>query len=566
MKRSIHVVAALATAAALALTGCGGGSSDSQGGSGKVDEKAADIQINQQDRANLKQGGELRWAIGEFPVNWNRSHQNGNSKDTGIIVDDFMAPRNILSDAEGKITMNPLYVESADVEPGPPQVVKLKLNKKAKWNNGDPITWEDYQATWKALSGENKEFEAASTDGYNQVASVEKGADEYEVVITYKEASPDWQSTWSTVHNKNAVKDPETFNNGQKEAPNMDWLAGPFVVAENGIDKAQKTVTLVPNDKWWGEKPLLDKVIFREIKDSGAAATAFANKEIDVVDGLINADQTTKVQQRPDGELRQSSGYTWRHFTFNSKHGVLADQAVRQAIVKGINREAIAKSDLAGMPIEDVSKLMIGNHFFKPGQDGYQDNTGDYAYNPEAAGKELDALGWKLEDGKEYRTKDGKELEFSYLMLSGIPTSENEGKLLQADMKKIGVKVTMDAQAPDKFQDILTNRSFGVIAFAWVSTIFPMANVGQIYGCESNSNYTSVCSDKITELTKKIDTELDHAKRIELTNEVDKIIWDEVMTVPLYLRRNFVATPKDLANFGAPGSASMPVENIGYMK
>lgn len=565
MKRSIHVVAALATAAALALSGCGGSKEKSEAGA-TAGDKGADIQINQQDRANLKQGGELRWAISQFPDNWNRGNTNGNNADTGTIVDEFLAPKNLLSDAAGKLSWNPLYVESASVEAGPPQVVKLKLNKKAKWNNGDPITWEDYQASWKALNGENKEFKPASTDGWNQIASIEKGADEFEVVVTFKQTYPDWEALFSSVYNKNAMKDPKTFNEGQKDAPNMDWYAGPFVVADNGIDVAQKMVTLVPNKNWWGEKPLLDKIIFRTISESGAQALAFANKEIDVVTGLVNADQVSKVQTRADGDLRQSQGYTWRHFTFNSKSGVLADKELRKALVKGINREAIAQSDLAGMPIDDVSKLMLGNHFFKPGQEGYTDNSGDYAYNPEAAGKELDALGWKLADGQKFRTKDGKTLEFNYTQLAGVSTSENEGKLFQADMEKIGVKVNMDTQASDKFTEILDNRSFNVIAFGWVSTIFPMANVGQVYGCDSQSNYTGVCSDKITELTKKIDTEMDRAKRIEYTNQVDKIIWDETMTVPLYLRRNFTAVPKNLANMGAFGSASMQAENIGYMK
>ncbi|MDO5721936.1 MAG: ABC transporter family substrate-binding protein [Actinomycetaceae bacterium] len=560
----MSVVAALAASAALVLSACGG--SDKGGANAPVDEKAADIQINQQDRANLKEGGELRWAISSYPDNWNRANTNGNNANTATIVDEFLAPKNLLADEAGKLSWNPLYVESAEVEAGPPQVVKLKLNKEAKWNNGDPITWEDYQASWKALNGENEEFKPASTDGWNQIASIEKGADEFEVVATFKESYPDWEAIFSGVYNKNAMATPEIFNEGQKDAPNMDWYAGPFVVAENGLDVAQKMVTLVPNEKWWGEKPLLDKVIFRTIVEPGAEALAFANKEIDVVDGLVTADQVAKVQTRPDGDLRESSGFHWRHFTFNSKSGVLADKDVRKALVKGINREAIAQSDLAGMPIEDISKLMLGNHFFKPGQDGYADNSGDYAYDPEAAGKELDALGWKLEDGQQFRTKDGKTLEFTYTQLAGIPTSENEGKLFQSDMEKIGVKVTMDTQSPDKFNDILDNRSFNVIAFTWVSTIFPMANVGQIYGCDSQSNFTGVCSDKITELTQKIDTEMDRAKRIEYTNEVDKIIWEETMTVPLYLRRHFTAVPKDLANMGAFGTKSMIAENIGWMK
>ena len=37
--------------------------------------------------------------------------------------------------------------------------------------------------------------------------------------------------------------------------------AGPFGNAQ--FDKSAQTVTVTPNPKWWGNKPLLDKIVFR---------------------------------------------------------------------------------------------------------------------------------------------------------------------------------------------------------------------------------------------------------------------------------------------------------------
>ena len=75
-----------------------------------------------------------------------------------------------------------------------------------------------------------------------------------------------------------AVNTPEIFNTGFTGEMHPEWMAGPFKVDQ--YDSAAKTVTLVPNDKWWGAKPVLDKVIFRQL-ESSAAIAAFKNGEID---------------------------------------------------------------------------------------------------------------------------------------------------------------------------------------------------------------------------------------------------------------------------------------------
>ncbi|EPD29564.1 ABC transporter family substrate-binding protein [Gleimia europaea] len=556
MKRSLRSFAAVAAAATLVLAGCAGGG---ESGSGNANMPALS-DINAQARDKVQDGGELRFAISQFPEQWNHMHASGSQVDNRDI-NEWVMPSNWIYAEDASFEPNKNYVLEYEVVDGPPQVVTLTLNPEAHWGNGEPITWEDYEATWKAGNGSNPDYQVASTDGFREIAKVEKGKDEFQVVITYKSTYADWSATWSGVESKAAISTPEDFDNARKENPNNDFTAGPFKFGE--VDHSQRVVTLVPSDTWWGDAPKLDNVSFREL-DPSTSTRSFANKEIDVVSGLINADQYQTAAGRADAEIREAGGKQWRHFTFNSNSGVLQDKGVRQAIVKGLNREAIAASDLAGLPVEP-SELMLGNHFFMPGQEGYVDNAEDFKFDPEAAGKQLDELGWKLEDGAEFRTKDGQTLEVEYQLLQGIPTSENEGKLLQSDMANIGVKVKMVNKSPDDFPDFVKQGTFGITSFTWEGTQYPMANVGQIYGCDSKSNYSGICDDEISELIKKIDVEMDYQKRVDYTNEIDKIVWDRVMTVPLYRRIEYVAVPKNLANYGAKGLSSFKVEDIGFV-
>ena len=570
MRKTLTTAVAALAVGSLALTGCG--QKNQSGGDQNKSDKATSASaplaaLNIKPRDQIKDGGTLRLTITTLPTGWNPMQVDNNSVDLQPTIWQFIGVNNFDIAEDGTPKPNPNYIESVKVDTKDgKQVVTLHLNPKAKWNSGRTIDYTDYQATWKSSNGENDKFLPATTDGFNQVTSVEKGAKDTDVVIKYKATYPDWTATWSSVLPKEGISDPNTFNSGWK-TPNPDWFTGPFTPTK--VDQASKTLTVKRNDKWWGDKAKLDTVTFKAMNNA-TQTKAFANKEIDAASGIVTKDGYQTAKKRPDAEMRQAGSLQWRHFTFNAKSASLSDKEVRQAIVKGINRPAIAKSDLAGLPVQ-ADSVMLGNHFFMPGQAGYKDNSGDYKYDPKAAEKQLEDAGWKKQG--DYRVKDGKTLTVNYAQLTGVPTSENEGALFKQDMAKIGVKVNLVNTPSSDMQKVLTNHSFDVIAFTWQGTPYPMANVRQIYGAAaegskkpSQSNFSQIIDPEVEKLIPQIDTEMDVNKRRELTNEADKHIWDDVMVLPLYRRIMFSGAPKNLANYGSATFQRTRGEDIGYVK
>ncbi|MES6497439.1 ABC transporter family substrate-binding protein [Cutibacterium acnes] len=570
MRKTLTTAVAALAVGSLALSGCGqknqsGG--DQNKGDKTTSASAPLAALNIKPRDQIKDGGTLRLTITMLPTGWNPMQVDNNTVDLNSIIWQFIGVNNFDITEDGTPKPNPNYIKSVTVDTkGGKQVVTLHLNPKAKWNSGRTIDYTDYRATWKSSNGENDKFLPSTTDGFNQISSVEKGDKDTDVVITYKTTYPDWTTVLSTVLPKEGVKDPHTFNDGWKTL-NPDWFTGPFIPMK--IDEASKTLTVKRNGKWWGDKSKLDTVSFKAM-DSATQTKAFANKEIDAASNITTEDGYRTVQKRPDVEMRQAGSVQWRHFTFNTKSTMLSDKKVRQAIAKGINRPAIARSDLAGLPVSPDT-LMLGNHLFMPGQAGYRDNSADYKYDPEAAKKGLDEAGWKKQG--DYRVKDGKTLTINYVQLTGVPTSENEGALFKQDMAKIGVKVNLVNTPSDSFTQTLSSHSFDVIAFTWNGTAYPMANIRQIYGAAaegskqpSQSNFAQIVDPEVEKLISKIDTESDVSKRRELANQADKTIWDDVMTLPLYRRMSFTAVPKNLANFGASTFQTVRAEDIGFQK
>ena len=128
--------------------------------------------------------------------------------------------------------------------------------------------------------------------------------------------------------------------------------AGPFRFGS--YDATAKTYTVVPNEKWWGNKPKLDQIIFRVI-DNDAEPSAMANGEIDLMDVGPSADEYSRVKSIAGVDIRVAGGPNFRHITFNGDSPMLKDVQVRQAIAMAIDRTAIAKAELGQLPVKPVA-------------------------------------------------------------------------------------------------------------------------------------------------------------------------------------------------------------------
>ncbi|MEA2493616.1 MAG: glutathione transport system substrate-binding protein, partial [Thermoleophilaceae bacterium] len=492
---------------------------------------------------------------------------DGTSVATYTILQALM-PSMFNGDEKANLTINKDYLDSAEVTGQNPQVVTFKINPKATWSDGKPITVKDFQAQAKALSGKNPKYQIASSTGYDRIKSVTQGADEREVVVTFAKPFAEWQSLFSLLYPAATNSDPTVFNKG--------WLnkipvtAGPFKFDK--FDKTAQTVTIVRDPKWWGDPAKLDRIITRSL-DVDAGIGAFVNGEVDVLDIGIDPSGYKRAKGATGGVVYEAAGPDFRHFTINGTSPVMSDLNVRKAIAMGINRQAIAKADLTGLG--DYPARTMDNHIFVNTQTGYQDNAGEVGkYNPDAAKQLLDQAGWK--QAGPYRKKGGKTLTVRFIVPSGIALSKREGELTQAMLKDIGVKLNIVTVPADPFFDkYVVPGNYDITPFSWQGTAFPISPNQSIYAkpvkdakgeLQIQQNYARVGSDQIDKLMSDAEEQLDPAKARDLMNQADKLIWDEVHSLILYQRPQIWGVTKGLANVGAFGFRSPIMQDIGYVK
>lgn len=550
-----------ATALAVAL-GASACSSSKSTSTPKAAPKSTVNDTNPVDRAKLKQGGTLAWPIDQYSTQWNYNEVDGTEASTDNVMR-AVIPYLFHFDAGGTPTVDSDYLagEPTLATVGGKQTVTYELNPKAKWSDGTPISEADFAAQWKALNGKNTAFDVASTTGYSQISNVAAGKSPQEVVVTFSSNFADWKSLFWPLYPASTNATPDGFNKG--------WLnkipvtAGPFKFG--AFNATDKTITVVRDPNWWGDPAILDSIVFKTV-DGSAEADAFASGEIDFFDIGPSATNYKKALAVKNAKIRVAGGPNFRHVTMNAKSPDLSDVRVRQAVAEALDRTAIAKSDLAGLPWPDQP---LNNHFFVNNQTGYQDNAAAVGkYDPTAAKTLLDAAGWAQGSGQ-YRTKDGKTLELKLVIPDGVPVSANEGTLMQHFLAQVGIKLDVTPVNSDDFFDkYVIPGQYDLTVFSWLGNQFPVSSSASIYqnpqGTNIFQNYAQAGSAAIDAMLTKAQSDLNPAQTIKDANASDAAIWQEAGVIPFYQRPDFVAEKSTLANYGAFGFADAVYQNIGY--
>ena len=429
-------------------------SSEDSGTGGAPSLAKNDIEATPRDE--VQDGGTFRWPLDQIPSNFNPSELDG-ALDDNFDVLGSMLPSMFTVNAAGELEEDPNYLLSADLQTDPKQVVTYKLNPKAKWNDGEAVDFDDFETLWKALNGSDPAYKVVSTTGYENIESVEKGADDFEVIVTFKDPYADWKGLFGLMTPASTNSDPKVFNEGWIEKPLAS--AGPFKF--DNLDKSAETITVVRDDAWWGNPAKLDKIIFLAI--AAGQETKLANNEIDWMDIGTDID-AFRVADAADGvDMRKAAGPNWRVLTINATSPILKDVEVRRALAKAIDRDVISQALLEPLGYEAEP---LNNHIFVTGQKGYQSNAGDLETADAAAAKGiLEDAGW-TEGSDGIMEKDGKKLKINIVIPAEVPTSAKESELMQSMVKEAGFDLKIEVVPSDPFfDDYVTPGKFDLTLF-----------------------------------------------------------------------------------------------------
>ncbi len=546
---------AMALAATLTLSACSGSQPSAQQATpGSI--PATDV--NPRPADSLRQGGVLRTSILAYPVQWNVNNVDGLQGDV-VEMARVLLPRPFRLNERGEPTLVPTTLTSAEVTAtSPAQVVTYRINPRATWSDGTPITWRDFAAVWRADNGSDPAYRVNSTAGYAQISSVTPGADEREAKVTFSTPYADWRALFDPLYPARAYSTPAAFNNGWTDQ--VPITAGPFKVKT--LDRTAKTVTMSPDPRWWGPKPKLDSLVWMDL-DASATPDAYLNGELDIA-GARDPQIYRRVAGAPNTVVRKAGQLDETQLTFNGTRGPLADVRVRQAVMLAVDRSALVKAAVNGLPL---TVAPLGNHFFLPNQAAYQDNSGQFQHRDlAAAGRLLDAAGWR---GGTTRARAGQPLRIGLTIVGSDGTRTRLAELIQHMLADVGVTVDIVRVPSDAFFPKYVDRGdFDMTIFRWQPTPYLSTSMAPVFQSPTASgqsqNFGGVSSPEIDALLARAARTLDPAQGRALYNQADALIWRQGHSLPLFQTPEVDATRPKLANFGAQGLSEYDYTTIGW--
>lgn len=259
------------------------------------------------------------------------------------------------------------------------------------------------------------------------------------------------------------------------------------------------------NVYYWGEKPSFSRVKVDVIPDIETAVNALKAGEIDmyidVNDGL-SADVFRELESL-GFSTQIGEGTQVTSLSLNTAGTILGDPALRRALAWATDNTVISEVVYGGLQKPASS-------YFADSIVLAQTGTENYSYQPEEAARLLEEAGWKLEEGKAYRTKDGTELEVDMLYDTVFKNGKTIGLVLQEQYQKVGVKLNICEEDSQVFRQKWKDGDFGMILYSsWGGSYEPFATLAAM--CTDGDKFCTV--QKGMENKAELDRVMDRALR-----------------------------------------------------
>ena len=474
-------------------------------------------------------------------------------------------------DADGAAI--PAIAESYDLsEDGKTYTFHLR---DAKWQNGDPVTANDFVFAWRRICQEAGEyaylFDTSVGCVKNADAIIYEGADpttlgvsapdektfvvELEVPVSFFPSLmyfptfyPINEAFYNSCEAGTYGTSPETFLSN-----------GAFVLESYTPGTANLSIKKNP-DYWDADRVKLAGIKYQVVGSSDNALTAFKTGALDVV--TISGNQVASAQK--DAKLAENlkvtgAGYLW-YLTFsqtenNAEGGKLANTNLRLAISNSIDREALVEDYVMDGSLDTYTAV--------PPQFAASATTGeDFSADQE---KFADVCGYNPEKALEYYNAAIEELgtdTFTFTMIYGNNEGDEVAKVAQAIKSQVeenlpGLTINLQPMTKAERIDKMQNDNYDVALTRWGPDYAdPMTYMGMWitdnsnnYGFWSNEAYDKLIADCTTGAYIS-----DYDARWAALYEAEALVMNEAVIAPLYTKAN-----ANLITAGANGIEFHPV-------
>jgi peptide/nickel transport system substrate-binding protein len=477
-------------------------------------------------------------------------------------------PRAIEWTVDGKVAASTLITEVPTIENGgilpKPFTITYHLSPGVKWDDGTPITSEDFDFTWKAIMNTAG---SADTNGYDSIESIDT-SDPATVVITFSKVYTPWPDLFGGddfgILEKAAFPDadPDKPDLAHEMATEIPFSGGPWII--DSWSKQEED--LVPNPNFAGPAALLDSVTIVPRKVITTEVNSILSGEIAAIYPQPSATSLIDQFKSNPNVVAEGANSTYTEalwfnvctpgdqaLSCDGQSGPVADPKVREAMAYAVDRQAVVDTIIKlNNPTAEVSNCGLLDI---PGTPWCDETTfAGYTYDPEKAKTILEGDGYDCSGST--CMKDGKPLTITYEINEGNDRRAATAQLIKEKAAAAGITLTIEVKdATEYFENLLPKGQYQMAEYASggyydpsVTSSFACDQVPSAANNNQGGNWDYWCNEDATKLMHDSDAEADEAKRIEQIHALGKIeaLPTELPAIPLFNLPNFWAYRSDL--------------------
>jgi oligopeptide transport system substrate-binding protein len=510
-------LAALAVGLSLVAAGCGGDDDEEAGGA---------------ETTATAEGGLAAEQV--ITINYGTEPP---SLDPGLASDTTSA--NILFNI-----MDPLVKLGKDLEPVPAlaeswdvsedgKTVTFHLRSDGKWTNGDPVTAQDFEYSWKRTASPELAADYAyqfyGIEGAQEYNGCEGGkakcdplADKMGVkalddsTLEVKLTTPQpWFIQQVAHHSFLPVHRPTVEKFGAKwtEAANI-VTNGPFQLDSW---KHDESIDLVKWDDWRNADDVaLTRVNGRMIVDGTTALQAYEAGEIDVNLSQPPTEEIARIKETEDYQQYPALGTYY--YGFNVKN--ITDPNQRKAMSLAVNRREI---------IDNIAQAdqLPATGFTPQGMPGFDTINPSSPWTPENG---------DMEQAKELMAKVKNPKKDINLLLNDSPGHREIAVAIQDAWKELGLNTKISVQEWAQFLEFIgppPDKSVDVYRLGWIGDYVDAINFLELWTCDSGNNSTNYCDKSYDQLVEKARGTQDDAARQEIYGQLEDKLFGQNGAVPV---------------------------------
>lgn len=240
------------------------------------------------------------------------------------------------------------------------------------------------------------------------------------------------------------------------------WPASPFARQPVGTGPYKLTeltgerARLEANPQYFGGRPLIDQIELRFIATEEAALSGLSRGDIQAAGG--NAAELGQLRLPSNVRRLNVPLDEYAVLTFNLREEPLSEPALRQALARGLDKDALIADALEGQAARIDTPILPGWWAFDP-------STRWYPADATRAAVLLGELGYTLgADG--VRVRDGQPLAFD-LLTDGEPGRVAAASEIARQWGAIGVKVEVQQLEPEALRQRLREHNFTLALHSW---------------------------------------------------------------------------------------------------